>query len=54
MWVVLSEDGIEFFKKKTDNNPKGMIPLKNSTLTSPCQDFAKRTVSIYVFWSMLK
>ncbi|KAG8124440.1 hypothetical protein E2320_019725 [Naja naja] len=43
MWVVLSEDGIEFFKKKTDNNPKGMIPLKGSTLTSPCQDFAKRT-----------
>ncbi|XP_058038022.1 pleckstrin [Ahaetulla prasina] len=43
MWVVLSEDGIEFFKKKTDNNPKGMVPLKGSTLTSPCQDFAKRT-----------
>nr|XP_060624385.1 pleckstrin-like [Anolis sagrei ordinatus] len=42
MWVVLSEDAIEFFKKKTDTNPKGMIPLKGSTLTSPCQDFGKR------------
>uniref|UniRef100_A0A8D2JH50 Pleckstrin n=1 Tax=Varanus komodoensis TaxID=61221 RepID=A0A8D2JH50_VARKO len=42
MWVVLSEDAIEFFKKKTDNSPKGMIPLKGSTLTSPCQDFGKR------------
>ncbi|XP_020666970.1 pleckstrin isoform X1 [Pogona vitticeps] len=42
MWVVLSEDAVEFFKKKTDNSPKGMIPLKGSTLTSPCQDFGKR------------
>ncbi|XP_032772279.1 pleckstrin [Rattus rattus] len=42
MWVVLLEDGIEFYKKKSDNNPKGMIPLKGSTLTSPCQDFGKR------------
>ncbi|XP_061478596.1 pleckstrin isoform X3 [Rhineura floridana] len=42
MWVVLLEDGIEFFKKKTDNSPKGMIPLKGSTLTSPCLDFGKR------------
>ncbi|KAH0621846.1 hypothetical protein JD844_023514 [Phrynosoma platyrhinos] len=42
MWVVLSEDAIEFFKKKTDSSPKGMIPLKGSTLTSPCQDFGKR------------
>ncbi|XP_053140459.1 pleckstrin isoform X4 [Hemicordylus capensis] len=46
MWVVLLEDGIEFFKKKTDNSPKGMIPLKGSSLTSPCQDFGKR---MYVF-----
>uniref|UniRef100_A0A8D0BCU4 Pleckstrin n=1 Tax=Salvator merianae TaxID=96440 RepID=A0A8D0BCU4_SALMN len=42
MWVVLLEDGIEFFKKKTDTSPKGMIPLKGSSLTSPCQDFGKR------------
>ncbi|XP_053236448.1 pleckstrin [Podarcis raffonei] len=42
MWVVLLEDGIEYFKKKTDNSPKGMIPLKGSTFTSPCQDFGKR------------
>ncbi|XP_060113612.1 pleckstrin isoform X2 [Heteronotia binoei] len=42
MWVVLSEDGIEYFKKKTDSSPKGMIPLKGSSLTSPCQDFGKR------------
>lgn len=45
MWVVLLEDGIEFYKKKSDNSPKGMIPLKGSTLTSPCQDFGKRMVS---------
>uniref|UniRef100_A0A8C5NVP6 Pleckstrin n=1 Tax=Jaculus jaculus TaxID=51337 RepID=A0A8C5NVP6_JACJA len=42
MWVVLLEDGIEFYKKKSDSSPKGMIPLKGSTLTSPCQDFGKR------------
>ncbi|MBW02725.1 Pleckstrin, partial [Eschrichtius robustus] len=42
MWVVVLEDGIEFYKKKSDNSPKGMIPLKGSTLTSPCQDFGKR------------
>ena len=45
MWVVLLEDGIEFYKKKSDNSPKGMIPLKGSALTSPCQDFGKRMVS---------
>ena len=44
MWVVLSEDGVEFYKKKTDRSPKGMIPLKGATLVSPCQDFGKRTV----------
>ncbi|KAI1894675.1 hypothetical protein AGOR_G00118200 [Albula goreensis] len=44
VWVVLSDDGVEFFKKKTDSNPKGMIPLKGATLTSPCQDFSKRTL----------
>lgn len=44
MWVVLSEDGMEFYKKKTDSSPKGMIPLKGATLLSPCQDFGKRTV----------
>ncbi|KTG39711.1 hypothetical protein cypCar_00041954 [Cyprinus carpio] len=42
MWVVLADDAIEFYKKKTDNSPKGMIPLKGATLTSPCQDFTKR------------
>uniref|UniRef100_UPI003AAA2630 pleckstrin isoform X2 n=1 Tax=Centroberyx gerrardi TaxID=166262 RepID=UPI003AAA2630 len=44
VWVVLSEDGVEFYKKKTDRSPKGMIPLKGATLTSPCQDFGKRTL----------
>lgn len=44
VWVVLSEDGIDFYKKKTDRSPKGMIPLKGATLTSPCQDFGKRTL----------
>lgn len=44
VWVVLSEDGVEFYKKKTDNSPKGMIPLKGATLTNPCQDFSKRMV----------
>lgn len=44
MWVVLADDAIEFYKKKTDNSPKGMIPLKDAKLTSPCQDFTKRTV----------
>ncbi|XP_070981924.1 pleckstrin-like isoform X2 [Oncorhynchus clarkii lewisi] len=43
VWVVLSEDGVEFFKRKTDNASKGMIPLKGAVLTSPCQDFSKRT-----------
>lgn len=45
MWVVLLEDGIEFYKRKSDNSPKGMVPLKGSTINSPCQDFGKRTVS---------
>ena len=44
VWVVLSEDGVEFYKKKTDSSPKGMIPLKGATLISPCQDFGKRMV----------
>uniref|UniRef100_A0A667ZAH5 Pleckstrin n=1 Tax=Myripristis murdjan TaxID=586833 RepID=A0A667ZAH5_9TELE len=44
VWVVLSEDGIDYYKKKTDRSPKGMIPLKGATLTSPCQDFGKRTL----------
>lgn len=44
VWVVLSEDGVEFYKKKTDSSPKGMIPLKGATLISPCQDFGKRTL----------
>ncbi|XP_074983309.1 pleckstrin isoform X3 [Caretta caretta] len=42
MWVVLLDDGIEFYKKKIDNSPKGMIPLKGSSINSPCQDFGKR------------
>ncbi|TNM99296.1 hypothetical protein fugu_012329 [Takifugu bimaculatus] len=42
VWVVLSEDAVEFYKKKTDRSPKGMIPLKGATLLSPCQDFGKR------------
>ncbi|XP_005233053.1 pleckstrin [Falco biarmicus] len=42
MWVVLLEDGIEFYKRKADNSPKGMIPLKGSSINSPCQDFGKR------------
>uniref|UniRef100_A0A672ZZN2 Pleckstrin n=1 Tax=Sphaeramia orbicularis TaxID=375764 RepID=A0A672ZZN2_9TELE len=44
VWVVLSEDGVEFYKKKTDRSPKGMIPLKGATLVSPCQDYGKRTL----------
>ncbi|XP_063048927.1 pleckstrin [Engraulis encrasicolus] len=42
VWVVLSDDGLEFYKKKTDDTPKGMIPLKEAKLTSPCQDFNRR------------
>ncbi|TRY81607.1 hypothetical protein DNTS_031003 [Danionella cerebrum] len=42
MWVVLADDAIEFYKKKSDGSPKGMIPLKGATLISPCQDFSKR------------
>lgn len=44
VWVVLSEDGLDYYKKKTDRSPKGMIPLKGATLISPCQDFNKRPV----------
>ncbi|KAM7385500.1 hypothetical protein PAMP_001582 [Pampus punctatissimus] len=44
VWVVLSEDGVDFYKKKADRSPKGMIPLKGATLLSPCQDFGKRTL----------
>lgn len=47
MWVVLLEDGIEFYKRKADNSPKGMVPLKGSTINSPCQDFGKRMVSTF-------
>ncbi|XP_017283642.1 pleckstrin isoform X2 [Kryptolebias marmoratus] len=45
VWVVLSDDGLEFYKKKTDRSPKGMIPLKGATLVSPCQDFSKRMIT---------
>ncbi|XP_078129325.1 pleckstrin [Sander vitreus] len=48
VWVVLSEDGLEFYKKKTDHSPKGMIPLKGATLLSPCQDFGKRTMVLKI------
>ncbi|MEQ2272679.1 hypothetical protein XENORESO_006730, partial [Xenotaenia resolanae] len=44
VWVVLSEDGLDYYKKKTDRSPKGMIPLKGAILISPCQDFNKRTL----------
>ncbi|CAL8255959.1 unnamed protein product [Lota lota] len=44
VWVILSEDAVEFYKRKTDSSPKAMIPLKGATLTSPCQDFGKRTM----------
>ncbi|XP_062851117.1 pleckstrin [Trichomycterus rosablanca] len=44
VWVVLADDGIEFYKKKTDSSPKGMIPLKDAVLTNSCQDFSKRTL----------
>ncbi|XP_051945385.1 pleckstrin-like [Xyrauchen texanus] len=44
LWVVLADDAIEFYKKKTDSSPKGMIPMKGAALTSPCQDFNKRTL----------
>ncbi|XP_030628613.1 pleckstrin [Chanos chanos] len=44
VWVVLADDAVEFYKKKTDKSPKGMIPLKGAVLTSPCQDFNKRTL----------
>ncbi|XP_061089233.1 pleckstrin [Conger conger] len=42
VWVVLSDDGVEFYAKMTDSTPKGMIPLKGATLTSPCQDFGRK------------
>ncbi|XP_040207199.1 pleckstrin [Rana temporaria] len=41
-WVKLLEDGIEYYKKKTDTSPKGMIPLKGSVIVNHCQDFNKR------------
>ncbi|KAM4040555.1 pleckstrin isoform 1-T1 [Anomaloglossus baeobatrachus] len=42
MWVTLLEDGIEYYKKKSDNSPKGMIPLKGAVITNHCQEFSKR------------
>nr|XP_057914703.1 pleckstrin-like [Doryrhamphus excisus] len=44
VWAVLSEDGLEFYKRKTDQTPKGMIPLKGATLVSPCQDWGNRVL----------
>ncbi|XP_073529428.1 pleckstrin isoform X2 [Phyllobates terribilis] len=43
MWVTMLEDGIEYYKKKSDNSPKGMIPLKGAVITNHCQEFSKRT-----------
>ncbi|XP_040849229.1 pleckstrin isoform X1 [Ochotona curzoniae] len=42
LWVVLLEDGIEFYKGKGEAVPNGMIPLKGSTVISPCNEFSKR------------
>ncbi|XP_048392285.1 pleckstrin isoform X1 [Stegostoma tigrinum] len=42
VWVVLLEDGFEFYSKKVDGSPKGVIPLKGSSVTSPCMDYGKR------------
>ncbi|XP_067845577.1 pleckstrin isoform X1 [Heptranchias perlo] len=42
IWVVLLEDGIEFYSKKADSSPKGVIPLMGSLVTSPCLDYSKR------------
>ncbi|XP_078086516.1 pleckstrin [Mustelus asterias] len=42
VWVVLLEDGFEFYSKKGDGSPKGVIPLKGSSITSPCLDYGKR------------
>ncbi|XP_051504528.1 pleckstrin-like isoform X3 [Myxocyprinus asiaticus] len=42
VWVVLADDAIEYYKKKTDSSPKGMIPMSGAAVTSPCQDFNKR------------
>ncbi|XP_063774467.1 pleckstrin isoform X4 [Pseudophryne corroboree] len=42
MWVTLLEDGIEFYKKKSDNSPKGMLPLSGTVISNHCQDFSKR------------
>ncbi|KAJ8246170.1 hypothetical protein GJAV_G00264480 [Gymnothorax javanicus] len=42
MWVVLSDDALEFYRKMADSTPKGMIPLKGVKLISPCQDFGKK------------
>ncbi|XP_052006827.1 pleckstrin-like [Xyrauchen texanus] len=42
VWVVLADDAIEYYKKKTDSSPKGMIPMKGAAINSPCHDFNKR------------
>ncbi|KAJ3610466.1 hypothetical protein NHX12_022558 [Muraenolepis orangiensis] len=44
VWVLLSEDAVELYKRKSDGAPKALIPLKGASITSPCQDFAKRTM----------
>ncbi|XP_038663049.1 pleckstrin [Scyliorhinus canicula] len=46
VWVVLFEDVFEFYSKKGDGSPKGIIPLKGSLVTSPCLDYSKR---LFVF-----
>lgn len=42
--MILSDDGVEIYRKKGDSTPKAMIPLKGAKLSSTCPDFLKRTV----------
>ncbi|XP_032882233.1 pleckstrin [Amblyraja radiata] len=42
VWAVLLEDGIEFYRRKSDQSPKGVLPLKGSSVVSPCLDYSKR------------
>ncbi|KAG8443897.1 hypothetical protein GDO86_009193 [Hymenochirus boettgeri] len=54
MWVTFLEDGVEFYKKKTDNSPKGMIPLMGSTISNHCQEFGKRMFVFKITTSKLQ
>ncbi|XP_069787878.1 pleckstrin isoform X3 [Narcine bancroftii] len=42
VWAVLLEDEIQFYSKKADGSPKGILPLKGSSVVSPCLDYNKR------------